>query len=232
MQGGLHSGHRKRLTAKIKNGDFVYDHELLEVLLFNSCPRKNLNTTAHLLIDKFKSIKGVFGATKEELCAVHGVGPNMAEYICLLGKCIERAGTNKAFAVVQTTEQFCKFLKMRARTDREGVEFYVIDDKGKLLRIYSLPFFGEADAENLKRRIVSGMTVEGAHGLFSARVRKGDAIPDEKDDAIAREITLTCSLCGMRLYDFCILADEEFFSYRVADRLNSVTEDWSKRYGL
>lgn len=228
----MHSGHRKRLTAKIKNGDFVYDHELLEVLLFNSCPRKNLNTTAHLLIDKFKSIKGVFGATKEELCTVHGVGPNMAEYILLLGKCIERAGTGKAFAVIQTTEQFCKFLKMRARTDRECVELYVIDDKGKLLRIYSLPLSGEADAENVKRRIISGMAVEGAHGLFAAHVRKDGATPVESDDAVAREITLMCSLCGMRLYDFCILSGQEFFSYSVADRLDSVTENWSKRYGL
>lgn len=232
MQGGMHSGHRKRLTAKIKNGDFVYDHELLEVLLFNSCPRKNLNATAHLLIDKFKSVKGVLCATKEELCKVHGVGPNMAEYICLLGECIRHAGTNRAFAVVQTTEQFCRFLKMRARTDREGVEFYIIDDKGKLLRIYSLPLSGEADAENLKRRIVSGMAVEGAQGLFAAHIRRGSAAPVESDDAIAREITMMCSLCGMKLYDFCILADGEFFSYNVADRLNSVTENWSKRYGL
>lgn len=232
MQGGMHSGHRKRLTAKIKNGDYVYDHELLEVLLFNSCPRKNLNATAHLLIDKFKSIKGVLEATEEELCEVHGVGRNMAEYIRLLGKCIQNAGTGKAFAVVQTTEQFRKFLKMRARTDADGVEFYIIDEKGKLLRIYSLPFSGEKDAENLKRRIVSGMAVEGAHGLFSARVRKGSAIPSESDDVIAREITLMCSLCGMRLYDFCIFAEEEFFSYSVADRLDSVTENWSKRYGL
>lgn len=232
MQGEMHSGHRKRLTAKIKNGDFIYDHELLEVLLFNSCPRKNLNATAHLLIDKFKSIQGVFAASKDELCRVHGVGPNMAEYITLLGKCIDRIGTGDAFAVVQTTEQFCRFLKMRARTDRESLELYIIDANGKLLRIYSLPLPPQTPCDGLRKQLMSSMAVEGAQGLFAARVRGGAPMPEDGDDSIARETTLICSLCGMRLYDFCILTGREVYSYSVEDRLDSVTVNWSKEYGL
>ena len=55
------------MLAKLSNDDDLYDHELLEILLFFVCPRKNTNPLAHELLDRFGSLKEVFNATDEEI---------------------------------------------------------------------------------------------------------------------------------------------------------------------
>ena len=60
----MHSNHRKRMKSKfMKDGiDIFEDHEVLEFLLYWAIPRKDTNTIAHSLIDKFGSISSVFDA--------------------------------------------------------------------------------------------------------------------------------------------------------------------------
>lgn len=50
------------------------DHELLEILLYFSKPRVNTNETAHLLLQEFGSLRGVFQASAASLLHVEGVG--------------------------------------------------------------------------------------------------------------------------------------------------------------
>ena len=55
----MHEGHRRRLYEKLKNGDNLFEHEILEMLLFNSYPRKNTNPIAHDLLSRFPGIGAV-----------------------------------------------------------------------------------------------------------------------------------------------------------------------------
>ncbi len=72
----MHEGHRERLREKyLKNGiDSFEDHEILELLLFYSIPRKNTNETAHELIDKYGSLKAVLEADPYDLLSQEGIG--------------------------------------------------------------------------------------------------------------------------------------------------------------
>ncbi len=45
-----HYGHRQRIYEKFQRGERLYDHELLEMLLFNAIPQKNTNDLAHRLL--------------------------------------------------------------------------------------------------------------------------------------------------------------------------------------
>ena len=49
----MHEGHRQRLWEKLKQGDNLFEHELLEILLFNAYPRNNVNPVAHALLQRF-----------------------------------------------------------------------------------------------------------------------------------------------------------------------------------
>ena len=50
--------------------DHFEPHNTLELLLFYCAPQKDTNELAHLLIDEFGSISGVFDASYEELIKV------------------------------------------------------------------------------------------------------------------------------------------------------------------
>lgn len=79
----LHADHRKRMRARVKNDGVtcLADHELLEVFLFDMIPRRNTNTTAHFLLDRFGSLDKVFSASVSELVEVEGIGEVTARYI-------------------------------------------------------------------------------------------------------------------------------------------------------
>ena len=96
----MHEGHRQRLYQKLKDGDNLFEHELLEMLLFNAYPRKNTNTVAHELLKRFPSISAVLAAGYDELISVPGVGEQVALYLMCVGKCVARGNDADSFAVV------------------------------------------------------------------------------------------------------------------------------------
>ena len=82
----MHDGHRERMRKKLREvgADALEPHELLEMFLYTSLPRKNTNHIAHELIQKFGSLAGVFDADIHELMEVEGVGDISAQQIKLL----------------------------------------------------------------------------------------------------------------------------------------------------
>ena len=77
---GMHDGHRDRVRDTfLQTGmDAMPSHNVLEMLLFYSVPRKDTNELAHELIDRFGSIDKVFDADYEQLINVPGVTKNTA----------------------------------------------------------------------------------------------------------------------------------------------------------
>lgn len=81
-----HKGHRERLKQQFLTfGDTAMnDHQLLELLLFFSIPRRDTNPLAHALLDRFGSLEGIFSATHQELTEVKGVNDHTADLLRLL----------------------------------------------------------------------------------------------------------------------------------------------------
>ena len=75
-----HAGHRSRMRSKaLTYGlDHLDDHEVLEMLLYHAIPRGDTNETAHRLLERFGSFRGLLEAPPEELQAVPGVGESAA----------------------------------------------------------------------------------------------------------------------------------------------------------
>ena len=221
----MHEGHRNRLTNKIKTSGGLYEHELLEVLLFNAVPRKDLNATAHELIARFKRIDGVMKASVEELTKVDGVGRNMAEYIVCLGKSLKRMSSALSFTTVSNTSQFTHFLSVRFESfECDALEIYCLDKDGRIRRV--CPFYGKgADkAQACYEEILKIISVYKPYSVYAAYYRTGDSVfPESSDDKFVASLSKACAINGVRLYDYCITCrdSEETFSYFVTDRLAS-----------
>ena len=76
-----HDGHRKRLRERaVRTGlEGFQPHEVLELLLSETIPRKDVNPLAHALIERFGSFSGVLNAGREERLQVPGVGARPAD---------------------------------------------------------------------------------------------------------------------------------------------------------
>lgn len=82
----IHSGHRSRVKERfLRNGLSEFEkHNMLELLLFYAIPQKDTNVLAHMLLNKFGTLKGVFEASPEELCTVDGISMHTATLIKLV----------------------------------------------------------------------------------------------------------------------------------------------------
>ena len=78
-----HRGHRQRMAARFAEEGFDgwRAHEILERLLYEVLPRRNTNETAHALVERFGSLRGVFLADPRELVKTPGIGPVSAKWI-------------------------------------------------------------------------------------------------------------------------------------------------------
>ena len=220
----MHEGHRKRLTAKIKNSDALYEHELLEVLLFNACPRKNVNAAAHRLIEEFGSLSAVLDAEEDELKKVSGVGKNMAQYLACLGKSLNAANDCQSFAVVHSTAEFKQFIAMRFQNaENDLLEICFLDKDGRIRRIST--FTGNTCNDGVTaKELLKLISVYKPYGVFAAFYRAEDICePGSVDDAFVSLLGAVCEMSGARFYDYCITArGGDFYSYFVDGRLERI----------
>ena len=221
----MHEGHRSRLISKVKNPSSLQEHELLEILLFNACPRKDLNATAHAILNSFGSLSGVFSSSEQSLLQVEGVGQSMAEYLVCLGKCLALLEDGKSFAQVNTTCAFKRFLSERIqRTDLNGLEIYCLDIDGRIRRARTVSASKDNFQKQAFEQVLAILSVYKPYGVYAANLRSGKSVqPETADDDSVVLLAKACALNGVKFYDYCIACRDggDIFSYFVADRLAS-----------
>ena len=115
----LHANHRERLRKTAVQGGLqaMEDHNLLELLLFNSIPRQDTNETAHRLLRSFGGIEGVLKAKKEEIVLCENVGQNTAAFLnALSAACVrylkDRESLSKGFSTVdEARDRLYEYIK-------------------------------------------------------------------------------------------------------------------------
>ncbi len=229
----LHDGHRRRMYEKLNNGDDLFDHELLEILLFGACPRINTNPMAHALLERFVSISGVFNASVEELKAVDGVGDNVARFIKTVGLCAERAGNIGNTPVLKTADDCKRFIDARLRgKSEEQVEIYFLNRAGRVRRILSYNTGEKSRAAVSVDAIARDFALYIPHGVIIAHNHvHGGTAPSDYDDHFTRTVQFICNMYGAQLLDHVIYVSlGETFSYKNEGRLEEIKSScsWDK----
>lgn len=225
-----HSGHRRRMYDKLIAGDKLYEHELLEMLLYNAFPRINTNAIAHRLLEKFGTIYSVFNADYKEIKTVEGMGESTALYLCCVGRCALHANNVEGIVALRNYADFKDFTASRFRgRDFEYLELYFIGRDGILQRIHSFTSYSKSRAEIPAEQLVRLFNVNRPYGLCIAHNHlTGDTTPSESDDLFTRRCQLICALNGVRLLDHCIYSDgAELYSFRSSGRLTKIENEIS-----
>ena len=217
-----HDGHRKRLKARfVKSGlDDFEPHNVLELLLFYSIPRKDTNPLAHRLISRFGSLSGVFDANPEELMKVEGITENTAVLISMVPQMARKYLEDKADAVnaIGGFKDIGMYLmpKFVGRTV-ETIMLASLDNKNKIISC-NIVAEGETDRATLSKRKVmeEAMRVGATRVILAHNHPRGFAMPSSEDIYLTREIYALLASVGIELVDHIIFAEDDFVSLAVS----------------
>ncbi|MDE5729082.1 MAG: hypothetical protein K2I20_02790 [Clostridia bacterium] len=228
----MHEGHRSRMYEKLKNGDGLYEHELLEILLFNAFPRKNTNPVAHSLLKTFGTINGVLSAEVDELCTVEGVGESVALYLKCIGMCVLKQNKPKsaAVAVLKSYEDFQDFVRLRFRGKTEEVlELYCLEKNGQIKKIFTYSTNESSQVEVDTDRVSKAIATTKPYGMLIAHNHlSGNSKPSANDDDFTAAVQLLCSINNVNLHDHCIYAGEgNVYSYFLSGKIDEIKRNFS-----
>ena len=129
-----HDKHRQRLRERFLNSpDSFEDHELLELILFYSIPRKNTNETAHRLIERFGSVRGILDASIDSLVEVDDIGMNTALYIKAIAKLVSKYSISdqKSDGILKSPAALSTFLKSLFIGTQNEISYILLFDNSK-----------------------------------------------------------------------------------------------------
>ena len=215
------------MYEKLNNGDDLYDHELLEILLYGICPRVNTNPIAHALLDRFVTINEVFGASVEQLQEVNGVGESVARYIKTIGLCAERAGKIGNAPTLKNMSDCKRFINLRFRAKTEEyIELYFVNKAGKVQRIFNYTSSEKTRASVDPDTIARSITLFRPYGIIIAHNHvDSDESPSDYDDNFTRIVQFICNMNGTALLDHIIYCNSsKYFSYKDSGRLGRIKE--------
>lgn len=222
----MHEEHRKRIKERfLKDGiENMADHEVLELLLFYSIPRKDTNPIAHNLVEKFGSLNKILEAKPEELVQTEGIGEVSAALITLVFQMAKRyirdaakdenlyyEGAHSVKALLES-----KYLGSK----EESVYMISLDAAGRILNINKIAQGGFVSASLDKRLILETAFRNKASAVVIVHNHLNGISAPSRDDVIATKAVLSCFYgLGIRLVDHLIYTDKEITSMSKNERL-------------
>ncbi len=213
-----HDGHRIRLKHRfLKTGlDDFEPHNVLELLLFYSVPRKDTNPLAHRLISHFGNLAAVFDAKPEELMKVEGVTENTAVLLSMIPSLSRKYLEDKVDTVNAAggfKEMGAYFLPKFIGRNIETIMLAGLDNKNKIISC-GIVAEGEIDrAKVSKRKVIEEALKSNATRVVLAHNHPmGFAIPSTEDVHMTGEIYDLLKSVNIELIDHIIVAEDDFVS--------------------
>ena len=213
-------GHRRRLRQKfLDHGpDALNDYELLEMVLGQAIPRRDVKPLAKHLIDRFGGFAGVIATEPSELMREKGIGETAAVAL----KTIQSAAVRmlkdevKGRSVLNSWDKVMDYcLAAMAREKTEQFRILFLDTKHRLITD-EVQNRGTVDhTPAYPREVVRRALEVGASGLILAHNHPtGDPTPSDPDIEVTRQIRDAAKALGITLHDHVIVAREGYISFR------------------
>lgn len=218
----MHEGHRDRLKGRfITEGlDQFNEHQVLELLLFYSIPRKDTNELAHELINKFGSLSGVLEADVSELMKVNGVGKNTAVLLSLVPSLSQKYINNRWREKPQlnSTQKAGAYIKSLFIGEKYEAFYAICLDSQNRVNYADKVHEGTIDSAPVyPRLIIESALRHQASSLILAHNHPGGSLhPSNADIDATKKIIAACETISVRVVDHIIVSGLDYFSF--ADR--------------
>ena len=215
----MHEGHRERVKNRFLNEglDSFEQHQILELILFYSIPRKDTNSIAHYLINKYGSLSGVLEADPKDLINVPGVSNNTAILLTLIPSLtriyLKDKWGNKP--VLDSPVKAGEYLLSLFCGKKYEVFYLICLDAQNRLNYAAQVFEGTINEAPIYPRLIveTALRHQANSVILSHNHPGGTLYPSDADiDATKKIISLLDSI-SIQVMDHIIVADDKYFSF-------------------
>ncbi|MDR3313220.1 MAG: DNA repair protein RadC [Oscillospiraceae bacterium] len=214
----MHEEHRKRVRERfLESGLSCFPpHNVLELLLFYSIPRRDTNEIAHHLLDQFGSLTAVLEAPFEELCKVEGIGEASAALITLTSQLAKRYLNEQAQEKLtfETTAAFHQYVvRQYLGVKNEAAFLLCLDNNGRLLRCVPASLGTKYELTLDNRTLLETAFRHNATKIVLAHNHpNGLAVPSKSDIKRTESAMILFRSVNIQLLDHLIVAGQDCFS--------------------
>ena len=213
-------GHRQRLKERFltSGGDQLADYELLELVLFQALPRRDVKPLAKDLLDRFGSFAETAAADAALIRQVPGAGDAVVIALKTIAAAAERLARDE-LASAPVLGNWDKLLKYcRTAMSREGREQFrvlFLNRKNMLIKD-EVQWRGTIDHTPLYPREVvkRALELQAAALIMVHNHPSGDPTPSQADIEMTRQVADAAKSMGIVLHDHLIVAKSGHTSFR------------------
>ncbi len=213
-------GHRKRLKEKFEAAgiDGWMDHEVLELLLSYSIPRKDTKVTAKDLLAKFGSFAGVLDADIKDIETVKGVSAHSAVFLKLLkalsGRYLKEGVVSRD--LLSSPENASEYLKtlLKGSKDEEFIALF-LDSANRLIASENLQSGTVNKSAVYPRKVAERALYHKAVSVIISHNHPGGTPkPSEDDKRSTTAIKEALTTIEAELLDHLIICGNTYFSFK------------------
>jgi DNA repair protein RadC len=212
-------GHRRRLREKfIESGlSGFQDYEIIELLLTLGSPRKDCKQQAKEAIRKFKTLRGVFEASPDELQQIKGIGIHNSFGIKLVQEVARKYLKEKIIdkPVCNSSQEIFDYLYHSMRDlKKEVFKVIYLNSQNRIIETEDL-FRGTVDSSvvHIREVIESAIRYNAVSLIFVHNHPSGNPSPSQSDKDLTHELVMASALLDLKVLDHIIIGDNKFYSF-------------------
>ena len=193
--------------------------EILAVILGRGIAGESVMMTAQRLLSQFGSIKGIAGASLEELSQVKGIGPAKASQIKAafeLANRLEGYPEPGKKPVVKTPDEVVSLVRGKLKgKQKEHFLALLLDTRGQLIKISEISI-GSLDSSIVHPREVfkEAISASAASVIFAHNHPSGIPEPSEDDVKLTERLVKTGEVIGIEVLDHIVISDNNYVSLK------------------
>ena len=193
--------------------------EILAVLLGRGVAGESVMVTAQRLLSQFGNLKGIAGASVEELSQVKGIGPAKASQIKAAFELSSRLeGYSEAGdkPIVKTPEDVASLVRGKLKgKKREHFLAILLDTRNQLIKMSEISI-GSLDTSIVHPREVfkEAISASATSVIFVHNHPSGDPGASEDDIKLTKRLAEVGEIVGIDVLDHIIIGDKNYLSLK------------------
>ena len=193
--------------------------EILALILGRGIAGESVMVTAQRLLSQFGNLKGIAGASLEELAKIKGIGIAKASQIKAAFELASRAegqAQETSRTLVQTPEDVFNLVRNKLKGKKK--EYFLallLDTRSQLIKIAEISI-GSLDSSIVHPREVfkEAVAVSAATVIFVHNHPSGNPEASEDDVALTKRLEEAGQIMGIDVLDHIIVCDRSFLSLK------------------